>query len=208
MNGRIYCFVDNSNIFIESQKEYGKMKFNSDLGRRYRLDFGKLFGHISGKRERIFFNDGNDSYPKLYGSEPPENDSLWRFLGDMGVDVNVFKRNAFNKEKQVDTALVWDVAKLVIGSRDKDVEDQIIAIAGGDKDFLKLYHEGTSAGFTVEFYCWEHSAAGEIKKLPTFHNLTPVIDKLGFLEKDKFDHEFGEIDWGKVVIYDEKRKSG
>lgn len=203
MNPRVYSFVDNSNIFIEAQKSYGKMKFNSDLGRRYRLDFGKLFEYIAGKRGDVFFTTkGKDTYPKLYGSEPPKMDSLWRFLDNLGVDVNVFTRNAFNKEKEVDTALVWDVAQLVFSTKYKDNSHHVIAIAGGDKDFLKLYHEGTKVGYTVEFYCWEHSTAGEIKKLPTFHNLTPSIEKLGFLEKYKFEHDFGEIDWGKVVPYE------
>jgi hypothetical protein len=206
METRIFSFVDNSNIFIEAQKSYGKLKSNRDQGRQYRLDFGKLFNHISGKRGKIFFTTRSKnpvSYPKLYGSEPPKMDSLWKFLGGMGVDVNVFKRNAFNKEKQVDTALVWDVADLIFRTKYKgDNKKHVIAIAGGDRDFLKLYHEGIKFGYQVEFYCWEHSAAGEIKRLPTFHNLTPMIEKLGFIERYKFEHNFGEIDWSKVVPYD------
>ena len=55
----------------------------------------------------------------------------------------------------------------------------------------------------MEFYCWEHSASYEIKKLPTYYNLTPVIDQIGFLEKYRFDHDFGEINWSKVVPYDD-----
>lgn len=205
MDTRIFSFVDNSNIFIEAQKVYGKMKSNPDLGKRYRLDFGKLFNFIAGGRGDIFFktkSKNSISYPKLYGSEPPKMDSLWRFLEGLHVDVNVFKRNAFNKEKQVDTELVWDVAQLVFSTQYRDNSKHIIAIAGGDKDFLALYEKGKRAGYNVEFYCWEHSTASEIRKLPTFHNLTPVIEDLGFLEKDRFEHGFGEIDWGKVVSYD------
>jgi len=204
MKPRVYTFVDNSNIFIEAQKVYGKMKLNPDLGKRYRLDFGKLFSYIAADRGDIFFRTKSKnpiSYPKLYGSEPPQNDSLWRFLEGLHVDVNVFKRNAFNKEKQVDTALVWDVARLVLLTQYNDNSNHVIAIAGGDKDFLKLYQEGASCGYKVEFYCWEHSAASEIKRLPTFHNLTPAIEKLGFIEKERFEHDFGEVDWGEVVSY-------
>ena len=41
-------------------------------------------------------------------------------------------------------------------------------------------------------------------KIPTYHNLTPHINKIGFLEENIFPHDFGEIDWGKVVPYYKK----
>lgn len=201
-HNQIFVFVDNSNIFIESQKVYGKIHHDSDIGRRYRLDFGKLFNYIAKKQGEIFFELDDVTYPKLYGSEPPKMDSLWNFLDNLGVNVKVFTRNAFNKEKEVDTALVWDAAELIIKTRHQVNDNNTIAIAGGDRDFLKIYSEGKKAGYNVEFYCWEHSTSSEIKKLPTYHNLTPVIDEIGFLEKYKFDHGFGEINWGKVVRYD------
>lgn len=199
---QIFTFVDNSNIFIESQRGYADIYQDFDMGRRYRLDFGKLFNYIKKKRGDIFFELDGVTYPKLYGSEPPKMDSLWNFLNKLGVDVKVFTRNAFNKEKEVDTALVWDAAELIIKTRNQENGNKTIVIVGGDKDFLKIYTEGNKAGYNVEFYCWEHSTNNEIKKLPTWNNLTPVIDQIGFLEKYKFDHDFGEIDWGKVVAYD------
>ncbi len=201
-NNQIFVFVDNSNIFIESQKVYGIINHDSDIGRRYRLDFGKLFNYIAKKRGEIFFDLHDVTYPKLYGSEPPKMDSLWKFLDKLGVNVKVFTRNAFNKEKEVDTALVWDAAELIIKTRHQVNGNNIIVIVGGDKDFMKIYSEGKKAKYSVEFYCWEHSTSSEIRKLPTYHNLTPVIDEIGFLEKYKFDHGFGEINWGKVVRYD------
>lgn len=203
MEKEIYAFIDNSNIFIEAQRAYARENYAvGDLEPRFRLDFGKLFEHINSSRGNIFFDNNGVHYPKLYGSEPPKMDSLWRFLGHMGVNVSVFTRNAFNKEKEVDAALVWDVAKLVIKAEDDDNSNKIIAIAGGDKDFLSLYDKGREAGFDVEFYSWYHSACAEIKELPTFHDLTPIIKKIGFLERDKFEHNFGDTDWGKEVPYD------
>lgn len=201
INKEIYVFVDNSNIFIEAQKGYATKMKSPSLGHRYRLDFGKLFEYISNDRGNIFFTKEDIHYPKLYGSEPPKMDSLWRFLENLKVDVNVFTRNAFNKEKGVDAALVWDVAELVINSKKEDNINKIIAIAGGDQDFLSLYDKGREIGFQVEYYCWEHSACHEIKELPTFHNLTPEISNIGFVETDRFEHSFGEIDWSKVVSY-------
>lgn len=204
MEKEIYSFIDNSNIFIEAQRAFARNNYVcGDLEPRFRLDFGKLFSHINNSRGNIFFtNDSGNHYPKLYGSEPPKMDSLWKFLGRMGVDVSVFTRNAFNKEKEVDAALVWDVAELVIESKNDDNSNRIIAIAGGDKDFLSLYEKGKKAGFDVEFYSWYHSACAEIRDLPTFYDLTPNINNIGFLEKDRFEHSFGDTDWNNIVPYD------
>lgn len=200
---RIFIFVDNSNIFIEGQKEYGIRYSNKDLGYRYRLDFGKLFEHIADSRGDIFFTTkAGKTFPKLYGSEPPKMDSLWKFLTNYGVDVKVFQRNAFNKEKEVDTEIIYDFAELI--HTDIKQEGDIIAVAGGDKDLLKINKEGQKKGYIVEYYCWDRSACWDIKYLKNFHNLTTVIEKIGFLEKDKFEHNFGEIDWKDAVPYYDK----
>ncbi len=197
---RIFVFVDNSNIFIEGQKIFGEMHCNRELGLRYRLDFGKLFEYIAGTRGNIFFEtDSGTTFPKLYGSEPPKMDSLWKFLRNFGVDVQVFQRNYFNKEKEVDSALIWDAAELILTEVRK--EGDIIAIAGGDKDFLKINKKGQEKGYIVEYYCWNHSANEEIRYLENFHNLTDIIKKIGFVEKDRFEHNFGEVNWGKAVPY-------
>lgn len=197
---RIFIFVDNSNIFIEGQRAYGTLHYNKELGLLYRLDFGKLFKYIASSRGDIFFNtESGKAYPKLYGSEPPKMDSLWKFLTDFGVDVKVFQRNAFNKEKEVDSHLLWDAAELILTEVRK--EGDIIAIAGGDRDFMKINIEGQEKGYIVEYYSWYHSACDEIRYLKNFHDLTLVIEKIGFLEKSRFDHNYGEVNWGKVVPY-------
>lgn len=203
MENRIYAFVDNSNIFIEGQKHYGKIHGDHDLGRKYRLDFGKLFDHISKDKGEIFFDKNNVQYPKLYGSEPPKMDSLWKYLESMGVDVQVFKRNAFNKEKGVDFSLAWNASRLIFDTENEDNSNNFIVIVGGDADFFKVYDEGTKIGYNVEYYCWEHSASHEIKELPTFHNLTPYIDKIGYVEPTSFHHDFRDTNWSKKVPYDE-----
>lgn len=198
---RIFIFVDNSNIFIEGQKEYGELHSNLELGLRYRLDFGKLFKYIANSRGTFFpITRIQATFPKLYGSEPPKMDSLWKWLKDFGVDVKVFQRNYFNKEKGVDSALLLDAAELIF--TEPRQEGDVIAIAGGDKDFLGINSRGLKKGFIVEYYSWNRSACKEIKTLQNFHNLTNIIDRIGFLERDRFKHDFGEVDWGEAVPYD------
>ena len=138
MQNKIYVFVDNSNVFIEGQKHYGKIHMNPDFGHRYRLDFGELFKHISQKRGEIFFERNNIQYPRLYGSEPPKMDSLWTFLKNMKVNVQVFKRNAFNKEKGVDIRLARDAFRLFFETENEDNRNNVIVIVGGDADLLLI----------------------------------------------------------------------
>ena len=68
-----YVFIDNSNLFIESQKFNAKrLKLYCETDMRCRLDFGKLVDALVGER------NGKEAH--LFGSEPPPNDHLWKKL--------------------------------------------------------------------------------------------------------------------------------
>ena len=210
MKGRdsIYIFVDNSNIFIEAQKAVARIKNDENIGKRYRLDFGKLFKFIANGRGEYFLKrPDNRIYPKLYGSEPPKLDSLWDRLEDMGVDLNIYKRK-WNKEKRVDAALIRDVEQLLYRYR-RDPKG-VIVIAAGDYDYFDLIKDIQNARqWNVEVYCWEASTAKEIRQQSYFHDLTKHFHEIGFIEKDRFEHSFGDwnTDWSKEVpYYDEPKK--
>ncbi len=204
----IYTFVDNSNIFIEGQKTAAIKKGSVDIGKRYRLDFGKLFEFIAGGRGEIFFARSKDRYyPKLYGSEPPKLDTLWWRLEQMKVDCTVFERT-WNKEKRVDAALIRGVSQLIY--KYKDDPKGIIALAAGDLDYYDLIFDiQEETGWSVEIYCWRDATAQKIRSLDCYHDLTPHIDEIGFYEKDKFEHLYGDwedTDWSEKVPYNEKQK--
>jgi hypothetical protein len=90
----IFVFVDNSNVWIEGKKVSGRSQRPPlPSNRTYRVDYGRLLEHL---RQGRTLGD----VPKLYGSEPP--DSVWKVIESRGFNVQVFKRNIFNREKGVD----------------------------------------------------------------------------------------------------------
>lgn len=67
----IWIFVHQSNMWIEAKKLYGRQKgFKSDQDHRVRIDMGKLADVLAGGREEV--------KGKLYGSEPPPIDTVWK----------------------------------------------------------------------------------------------------------------------------------
>ena len=70
----VWMFVDNSNIWIECKRAEAKLKFKKnplfDEDPRLRLDMGRLAEQVRGGRPII------DA--QLYGSEPPEVDTIWQ----------------------------------------------------------------------------------------------------------------------------------
>ena len=108
MSEKVYVFVDNSNLWIEGKKISGRRsKPPVESNYRYRIEYGKLLQHVLDGRELA-------TVPKLYGSEPPPNDSVWNMIRSKGFDVKVFKRNIFNKEKGLDMRMGLDIGRLVL----------------------------------------------------------------------------------------------
>jgi uncharacterized LabA/DUF88 family protein len=170
VDGKAYVFVDNSNLWIEGKKIAGRsLRPALPSNRLYRIDYGKLLQHVLGGRDLA-------DVPKLYGSEPPPNDSVWKLIRSKGFDVKVFKRNIFNKEKGVDMRMGLDIGKLVLSS----ASPSTIIMVAGDADFLPVIDDIHAAHWTVEVWYWSN-AAGELKKaVDRFESLNSVIDQIGF----------------------------
>src|SRR5437870_13875282 len=104
----VYIFVDNSNIWISGKEVAGRSRTTpvpSDYW--YRIDYGKLLDLIQGMRPL-------GDMPKLYGSEPPPVDSVWKRIKAHGFDVTLFKRNIYNKEKGLDMKMGMDIIMLAM----------------------------------------------------------------------------------------------
>ncbi len=205
---RSYIFVDNSNIFIEGQKAAAMAENSETQGKLYRLDFGRLFRYLTPKGSTAFFQLDSELFPKLYGSEPPPLDTLWQILKQMGVGLKVFQRNPRGIEKRVDAALIIDVSRLVYKLQPKP--DGEIVIVAGDLDYYDLVGLAKGAGWNVRIVCWRHATAGPLQSLSAFEDLTPQIKTVGFFERFKFEHNYGDwgpTDWSKEVPYHEGKQS-
>lgn len=156
----LYIYIDNSNVFIEGKRTSAVRKgFAYDIYQAmergifdptYRIDFGKLHKFVSG-------NGGSDiAKAILFGSRPPENDSLWRIAEQVGFETVIYDRNKQNKEKKVDisiaTAMMKDAYKLV----NKD-EDSLVLVAG-DGDFVPTVEALVEDGYKVKVYFWGHAS--------------------------------------------------
>ena len=154
-NEPVYVFVDNSNIWTEAKKKVARelnLKCLEDP--RVRIEVGKLADVVSGDRPV--------AKGKLYGSEPPPTDSVWKKIKEKKFEVEVFKRSAFTgKEKQVDQQLVADITTTVC---DHSIYKGTIAIVCGDADVLPAIKKAIEKGWRCEVWIWEQCCAHAIKE--------------------------------------------
>ncbi len=172
MPDTVYIFVDNSNVWIEGKRISGKTKKPQiPTNPQYRIEFGRLLEHVQQGRTL-------GDIPKLYGSEPPPNDSVWKIIVAKGFDVKVFKRNIFNKEKGVDMRMGLDITRLAIVTK----PPSIIAIVAGDADFVPVVEEAQKEGWNVEVWYWSN-AANDLKRVANrFEELNSAVNTIGFEE--------------------------
>lgn len=166
----VYVFVDNSNVWIEGKKVAGRsMNPPVPSNYNYRIEYGRLLNHVLEGRPM-------GAEPQLYGSEPPQNDSVWQMIRSKGFDVQVFRRNIFNKEKGVDMKMGIDITKLILGVS----EPGTIVIVAGDADFLPVIEEVQAKGWLAEIWYW--SCAAEVLKgqANRFVDLDSALAVIGF----------------------------
>lgn len=173
-------YLDNSNVFIEGQKVSAvrkKLATNiNDAARRkvvdhaYRLDFGKLIEITCGYKASV--------EAKLYGSRPPQQDTVWKMAEEQGFKLNIFDRSYYGKEKQVDTTIVMNMTEDVLTRLDPK-NDRIVLVAG-DADFIPIVKRAIEKGFHVKVAYWSH-ASGDLKKSASeFHLLDPHLNDLSY----------------------------
>jgi len=166
----VHVFVDNSNIWIEGKKIAGRRSNPSvPSNRLYRIDYGRLLDHVRDGRTLA-------EPPQLYGSEPPPNDSVWRVIESQGFDVQVFKRNVFNREKGVDMKMGLDIGRLLFSSP----EPSTIAIVAGDGDFLPVVEMAHEREWRLEVWYWSHAANELRAAADRFEELDAVVYSIGF----------------------------
>ena len=174
-----WIYVDNSNVFIEGQRAsavkhgmalnvYDAMD-NRILNQEYRLSFGKLYDFVAGQK------NGDTARAMLFGSRPPQNDSIWEIARKAGFEVVVEDRNVANKEKKIDTGIV---AALTRDAYRNAKAGDVFTIVSGDSDYCPAIQQLIGDGFQVDVVFWDH-ASRELQEIcSNFISLTPHIDVL------------------------------
>ncbi len=153
---QVHVYVDNSNVWIEGKKYSGKISTpRVPSNYRYRIEYGHLLNLVLDGRSP-------GAMPELYGSEPPPNDSVWKMIRSKGYNVQVFKRNFFGHEKQVDTRMTMDIGKLIYKLR---TVPAVLVIVAGDADFIPATEDARAEGWTVEVWYWSHAMSGDLKQV-------------------------------------------
>jgi len=159
-----FVYVDNSNVWIEGRRaaavEHGlafdivEATENGIFDRDWKYDFGKLLELVGGKKNGL-----KKAY--LFGSRPPQNDSLWEAARQGGFEVIVEDRNAQNREKKIDTGIVAQMMEDSYECITDKLTDEMILVAG-DKDYVPAINRISKRGIRVVVYFWDH-AAPELK---------------------------------------------
>ena len=171
-----YCYVDNSNVWIEGMHvaavesglapDIWKACEQRICDNRWRLDFGRLFEFAAGQ---------DVGRAVLFGSRPPQNDSLWSVAESKGFEVIVHDRNAANKEKKVDTQITTE---MIEDSFTRMKKSDTITLVSGDADYVPAIEKLVARGFVVEACFWDH-AARELKEcVSRFVSLNQYLEHL------------------------------
>jgi uncharacterized LabA/DUF88 family protein len=177
-----FVYVDNSNTFIEGkrvsavskklvQNIYEAMNRNI-IDNSYRLDFGKLHSFTAGS------DPSKIKKAVLFGSRPPEHDSLWTLAKKAGFEVITPDRNAANKEKKVDTGIVSEMMRDAYKTMNSD--EDVITLVAGDGDFVPAIKNLRLDGYKVELFFWNHASQELKEACNRFVSLDSHLDYLSF----------------------------
>jgi len=162
----IALFIDNSNLFIEGKKFYAKhLKLNVAQDPSFRIDIGKLCDAILGKRTL--------NYGKLYGSEPPSLDTVWRKIREHGLNVSTYQKNYLDKEKEIDNALTADATEYVC-TWYNEFQNGTVIIVAGDRDYCPVVEKILKKGWNVEVVAFEVSISSKLKSLEKSNKLFQI----------------------------------
>lgn len=163
----LFVYVDNSTIWIEGQRlsavkrglapNIGEAMARGITDRDWRYDFGRLYQLACPLDQAV-------GRSILFGSRPPSFDTLWTHAREQGFEVEVYDRNAANKEKRVDTGLVTVLLDDSYQHMRSERGDMAV-IVGGDGDYVPPAESITQRGIKLRVVCWRHATSGDLAGL-------------------------------------------
>ena len=135
----------------------------------WRPDFGKVYNFVGGDREGV---------ANLYGSRPPENDSLWKVAKVAGFTVIVHDQIQANREKKrrSNATIACDIMRDSF-ERIKAGTD-IVTLVAGDADYLPVLEDVVRRGIQFDVVFWEHASDELQSAASKFVALDPHLEYL------------------------------
>ena len=177
-----YVYVDNSNVWIEGKRVAAveqDLAFDIwDAHQRditipnWKYDFGKLLLLVGGARNGL-------KKAVLFGSRPPQNDSLWAAAQQSGFEVTVEDRNAQNREKKIDTGVIAAMmGDAMLAVQNKTAQDTELILVAGDSDYVPAVKLLIQFGFKVTVCFWNHASSELKSAASSFFALDPHIEQV------------------------------
>ena len=154
-----FVYVDNSNLWIEgmhvSAVVHGlapsilvaQQEKISDFD--WKLDFGRLYEFAAGGGAEV-------GRAVIFGSTPPTNGALWAEARRRGFEVVLQERNAYGREKKVDTSIATTIVADSYERMRAGTDE--ITIVSGDADYVPTVEHLRDRGFDVFVAFWQHAA--------------------------------------------------
>lgn len=183
----MFIFWDNSNIHI-SGLQVMQEKEPDQLQELFRTNFNNLFDLVR-KNRKV-----DAAY--LSGSIPPPNNSLWDYLKNMGIQLQLLTKSAEGGEQEsVDMSLQTMMLRAAI---DNIGNPSTIAILTGDgagkqlgEGFLSDLKRIHKMGWNIEVYSWEKSCNRNLKEFAqtngSFIALDDYYESITFLKEDRYN---------------------
>lgn len=177
----IYVYVDNSNIWLEGQRIQAvrtglaptiRAALDRKITAPWTYDFGRLYGLLCPPEVPV-------GRSILFGSRPPDNDSIWQRVRDADFQVVTFDRSPItHKEKQVDVALSNTMIEDSFTYM-KAANGDTAVLAAGDGDFLPTIKSLQSRGLRVKVVSWSHAVNRQLRDAADeFVELDSYFDQL------------------------------
>ena len=174
-----FVYVDNSNVWIEGMRVsavvhgiapdiYSAMQ-NRILDQGWRIDIGRLLEFAGGN---------NVGRAIIYGSRPPQNDSLWNRAEQVGFEVAVQDRTPMNRERGLDELIITDMIDDSHQRMNPDSDE--ITLVAGDGGYVPPVARLIQRGFKVDVVFWDQAARDLKECCSKFISLNPHLGYLRF----------------------------
>jgi hypothetical protein len=149
----VVILIDNSNLFIEGQKEMAIMnKSRMRIDRRFRVNMASFIQAMASTRQV--------SSVSFYGSTDRQNglSAFEQVLATHNIKTNIYCRRQRQKEKGVDAEIAFGILDAVDALIEEKAQQVTLCVVSGDGDLLPAYQRTcakiASSGLDIRIEAW------------------------------------------------------
>ncbi|KAK4445192.1 hypothetical protein QBC34DRAFT_413689 [Podospora aff. communis PSN243] len=211
MEGNIYIYIDNSNLWIQGRKTHAALNLHTDDDPTWRFDAGKVKSILLKKCSIQTEQKQKNVHTYLYGSTPPPVDTVWQAFGYQNVKVKTFERNHHSgREKKVDTQLVTDAVNDAADAAIDRVNGEFVIVSGDSDIRTAVLTIADKRKFPVHVWSWSNCLASEYLREPHervfVHQLDDYLNEISF-RSEAWRGSIATIPKHSIVVRDPDTKA-